>query len=236
MINRKSFILIIILIIPIKVSASEWIQWHNTNIQYLRGNSFELGNSNRTTVTLEHAHSWRYGDNFIFSDISPGNNDYTELHPRLSLGKVLNKELSFGPIKDVLIASTFEFAHNHTRYLYGIGIDWKIPGFKYFKTNYYVRNNELLEGTTLQSTIIWGLPFKIGKHHFLFSGFADITGAEGSRSAYQHFQPAILWDIGAYIAYPKKFYIGMEYIYWHNKFGVKGVTESNPQFELRWVF
>ena len=33
-----------------------------------------------------------------------------------------------------------------------------------------------------------------------------------------------------------KFFLGVEYQYWHNKFGIDGVTESVPQLQAKWVF
>ena len=44
------------------------LDWHKTNIQLLRGSDFKVGQRSRSTVTLEHANGWRYGDTFGFFD------------------------------------------------------------------------------------------------------------------------------------------------------------------------
>ena len=33
-----------------------------------------------------------------------------------------------------------------------------------------------------------------------------------------------------------QFYAGVEWQYWHNKFGIDGVTESVAQAQLKWLF
>jgi nucleoside-specific outer membrane channel protein Tsx len=45
------------------------LDWAHTDVQLLYGEGFILGESQRATVTLEHAHGWEYGDNFFFIDL-----------------------------------------------------------------------------------------------------------------------------------------------------------------------
>jgi nucleoside-specific outer membrane channel protein Tsx len=54
-----------------------------------------------------------------------------------------------GPIKDVLLAMTYEFGENDTEsYLIGPGFDLAIPGFDYFQLNFYQRHTEGSRVTT----------------------------------------------------------------------------------------
>ncbi len=67
----------------------------------------------QSTVTSEYAAKFKYSDVFLPSLTKQwdGNDDdstYFELAPRLSLGETTGQNLSFGPVKDVLIATTWE--------------------------------------------------------------------------------------------------------------------------------
>jgi nucleoside-specific outer membrane channel protein Tsx len=51
---------------------------------------------------------------------------YFELSPRLSLGEISGQKLAFGPIKDVLISTTWESNNDDfssfDNFLYGVGL------------------------------------------------------------------------------------------------------------------
>ena len=124
--------------------AGDLLQWQNNSLTYLWGKSFTVNPQIQQTVTFEHADAWKYGDNFFFLDrifyngkedgnVGP-NTYYGEFSPRLSFGKILDKDLSFGPIKDVLLAFTYEFGEgDNESYLFGPGFDLNVPGFDYFQ-------------------------------------------------------------------------------------------------------
>lgn len=227
-------------IFPIAAQAGESniIQWHSTDVQLLQGFNYELGERERTIVTVQHAHGWSLGDNYLFYDNTLGKgSEYFEWHPRLSVGKITGQAISFGPIKDVLLAGTLEVPETGSaRFLGGIGFDWDIPSFNFVKTNFYIRDNPDLAGTTWGTTFAWKNKFKVGQQPFLFDGFMDMAGAEGTREAYQLIVPALLADVGTHFGYADRLYFGTEYQYWHNKFGIDGVDESVAQLELRWIF
>ena len=133
--------------------AGDLLQWQNNSLTYLWGKSFTVNPQIQQTVTFEHADAWKYGDNFFFLDrifyngkedgnVGP-NTYYGEFSPRLSFGKILDKDLSFGPIKDVLLAFTYEFGEgDNESYLLGPAFDLNIPGFDYFQLNFYQRQTE----------------------------------------------------------------------------------------------
>ncbi|MFH4175941.1 ion channel protein Tsx, partial [Acinetobacter baumannii] len=76
------------------------------------GENYEVVDDKETTITLEYAAKVKYADVFFFMDRMRGEDDYKstyfELSPRLSLGEVSGKKLTYGPIKDVLISTTWE--------------------------------------------------------------------------------------------------------------------------------
>src|SRR3546814_215484 len=96
--------------------------WQNNSLTYLYGKNFAVDSAGgkegdiQQTITFEHAIGWTWGDMFLFVDNkwyngisgSDGHTYYGEFSPRLSLGKISGADLSFGPIKDVLISATYE--------------------------------------------------------------------------------------------------------------------------------
>lgn len=217
--------------------------WNETNIQVLWGGQFKdpFANTQRTqsTMTVEHANAWKYGDTFLFFDVTDSEKDdtaiYGELSPRLSLGKISGRDLSAPLVKDVLVAGTVEMGQGFRHYLYGMGLSLNLPGFNFADLNVYVRNDPKESGSTYQVTPCWQLPFTVGKADMIFEGFTDIAGGEGDLSFNIDAQPRLLLDLGKFWDAPKSVYVGTEFIYWHNKFGVKGVNEYAPQAMVKFV-
>lgn len=220
-------------------SADNFIEWHSTNLQLLRGWDYKITPEQSTIITFEHANGWKYGDFYTFTDVFfPDGGDttyYTEIVPRFSMSKISGYDISNGFVKDVLITTMIEKPeHQAPRYLYGLGVDLKLPGFKYFKTNWLVRDNLRLSGVTHQLTLAWNYPFKIGGTQWLAEGFADFAGSEGSTVAHQLIVPRFLLDVGDLIGEGEgDVFAGVEWSYWHNKFGRDGETESAPQLQFK---
>jgi len=218
-----------------------------TNIQYLHGNKYELGDESRSIVTLEHVDAWKYGDNFFFVDItnpdrqgsSTGTEFYGEISPRLSLSALTGKKMSAGIIKDTLITTTIEMGdagsgfHN---YLYGLAIDLAIPNVPVAQVNYYIRN-EIASGNDLgnQITLVWLAPFNLGPAAMTFEGFFDYAWGNDPKEDNIVSGPRLLLDIGKFFDAPGQLQGGIEYQIWRNKFGVKDVNENVPQFMLKWI-
>ncbi|WP_020674880.1 DUF5020 family protein [Geopsychrobacter electrodiphilus] len=219
-------------------------QWQTSNVELLLGSGYKLGDDTRTTLTFEHANGWKYGDNFFFLDVvnpmrdgvHSTNDLYAEFSPRLSLSKISGKKIAFGFVKDVLLASTLEMGEYSHNYLYGVGFSLDLPKFAYADINIYVRNNPNQDGQTYQITPVWALPFTVGSAKMLFEGFADIAGSEGNTKFNIDCQPRLLLDVGNFWQAPDSLWVGVEYMYWHNKFGVDGANESLPQAMVKWVF
>jgi len=222
---------------PAPACADDLLQWHSENVQLLHGSNYELGDVDRTIVTLEHANSWAYGDTFAFVDLTfvDDNSLYGELSPRLSLSRISGQDLSWGPIKDVLIAGTYEFGdEGYEAYLIGGAVDLNVPGFTFLGLHAYHRDDPNLPGSTWQATITWHRPFEIGGQRFVIEGFADLAGEEGPSAENQLIVPQLLWQV-PWNGEPSPLYIGIEHQYWNNKFGIEGVEESVTQLELKWV-
>jgi hypothetical protein len=93
------------------------------------------------------------------------------------------------------------------------------------------------QSTGFQATPSWLLPFKIGSTDWQFGGFGDYITAHGNCATQYLSQTQLTMDIGKATGNaPGKFYLGMEYLYWNNKFGIDGVNESSPQFLMMYKF
>lgn len=217
-------------------------EWSKASAWLLHGERYELGAAQRNILRIEYADGWAYGDNYFFVDlISPvgGDSDtmhYAELSPRFSLGKLTGRDLSWGPVRDVLLAPSINTGDGFRAYLYGLGVDLQVPGFAYFQVNAYVRDDKNLPGTTWQLTPVWLYPFTVGGLNFNLQGFIDYAGAEGPAARNLLVVPRLWLDVGALWGSPGRFEAGVEYLYWKNKYGIEGVTESVLQPALRWTF
>ena len=81
--------------------------------------------------------SWALGDSFVFVDIledggADGFNDknfYGEWYPTLSLGKLSNRVIGGGPVRDVAFIGgiNIDAAANVLKYLPGARLSWDVP-------------------------------------------------------------------------------------------------------------
>lgn len=117
-----------------------------------------------------------------------------------------------------------------------MAVDFNIKGVKFFKTHLFYRDNPDLAGHTQQLTLSWNIPFKFNNIDFLIEGFTDIAGSEGQTVANLVVAPRILMDISSYLNINHKtLWFGIEWQYWHNKFGIDGVNESVPQLQIKYI-
>jgi hypothetical protein len=72
----------------------------------------------------------------------------------------------------------------------------------------------------------WGIPFSIGPVALSFEGFANYIAAKGKNeygvatAPETNIDAQIMYDVAPITGLPKNtFKIGLEYQYWHNKFG-----------------
>ena len=163
--------------------------WQDFSVTGLYGENYEVVDDQQTTLTVEYAAKVKYADVFFFMDRLRGGDDvkstYFELSPRLSLSEVTGQKLAFGPVKDVLISTTWEGSDNADNFLYGVGFDLDIPYFQYASLNLYRANNEKVFGNKddYQMTLTYGVPFKLGAEDFLVDGFLDWSTAEKDAQA-----------------------------------------------------
>lgn len=236
----------------ISEKAHAWYNpyWTSSNVHVIHGKVYEDAKDDTQQIfSFEHASGYKWGDLFMFFDHinrdKADNDFYMEIHPRLSLSYLTGTDLSFGPVKDVLIAT--EYNRNDDSgpyekceaYLYGIGFSLDAKGFDYMNLNVYARddqNDMLADGVTTQVSFDWRYPFSIGKTDWYCSGFFDWAGKEGDKIENFLIETRVMTDIGKFFGKEKAFYTGIEYKNWNNKYGVdewdEEVVSVNVMFEF----
>ena len=179
--------------------------WQSNRAFLLHGNGYEVDADEQSTLTLEHASAWLLGDLFIFVDLTKyhgsdqGDGIYGELSPRLSLTKMTGNYFQTGLLKDILIASSYEFGKGDVKsFLLGAGFDLNVPGFDFFSVNIYQRFPEgNRDGKTIQLTPVWAISRLVWGSIFTFEGFIDWNvNSHGYYHSNIHFNPRLKYDLG----------------------------------------
>lgn len=245
-----------LLVAPGAACHADFMQWSNSEIQYLHGGDYqEPGNPNdigQSIITVTHAHGWAYGRNFFFMDTlftedgqTGQTNLYGEFYSTFSLSKISGLDLSFGIFKDfgltagINLGENMDSRHSGFRaWLYGITVDFDLPGFAYFNVDFLrQRVTEPADiNTSWQITPVWKFPFQIFGTKWSLEGFADFIASNGYAARQALAQPQLRLDVGDLMGNSDHLYIGIEYQYWHNKYGIKGLHESLPQALVVWKF
>jgi len=111
-----------------------------------------------------------------------------------------------------------------------------ISAFDYFQVNAYFRNNG--EGdNSEQLTLVWGVP--VGPLYF--DGFMDYATAvdntaNGDTKAQMNITSQLKYNLGPLLDLDTKLFVGVEYAYWVNKFGIDGVDENNVNLLVKYHF
>ena len=208
--------------------------WSDFSVSYLSGKHYKVGDSDRNIVTFEYANSATWGDTFLFFDRIKTSNDnlstYGEFSPRI---KIIDFNNSF--ISNLYFTPSVEMG-TVTNYLIGVGTNLNIQGFNYCKISFYLRDNEIGDNS-FQTTLSWGVP--IGS--FLYDGFIDYaTGVDntpfGDTKTQMNMTSQLKYNIGPLINMDSKLYLGVEYVYWLNKFGIDTVNEHNANLLIKYHF
>lgn len=246
-------------------ASSAAAQWSSTEIHLTQGKlqtpEFVPNGADASTriLTLQHASGWQYGDNFFFVDYLNDDNDddfnngdfYAELYLNFSLSKITGHSVGAGPVQDVGLLAGFNMAGDAKvrKYLPGLRLSWKLPGFAFFNTDFmaYLDDSKGVsqggapkESDAEMLDINWAYPFTVGNQSFSVEGHAEyLTERKNEFGQMQpHWilaQPQIRWDAGNALFDAKdQLFLGIEYQYWQNKLGDSNTDESAVQFLVVW--
>jgi nucleoside-specific outer membrane channel protein Tsx len=210
------------------------------SVSYLNGNNYEVGDNKRQVATFEHFAVTSWGDSFLFVDRLVSDNGDTEIYGEFS-PRFKITEFENNPVKAMYVATTIEygnfssadgsFGSSLTNYLYGVGAEFDVPYFDYVNVNLYYRNNENDENN-YQTTVTWGMP--IGPLYY--DGFMDYATSTDQSEAQMNLTSQLKYDVAPHLGLDTKFYVGVEYVYWLDKFGIKGVDENNVNLLVKYHF
>ncbi len=215
--------------------------WSDNSISLLYGEDYTMTPNNGeknavTNMTLEHVSGHSWGSLFFFVDrlIGEGEGQYSETYGELSPTFTLKKFEDGSFIKAINAAFTYEFGSSSTgfggfsqdNYLYGVGADLAIPGMDYFSTTYYYsqRNNTFENGDNdHQLTFVYGW----SSGNLNIDGFLDWSTGTDKHDSELNFTPQITYNVGPALGVSNKVKVGVEYSYWDNKFGIKGMEDKD---------
>ena len=108
-------------------------------------NPFSTATQQTFVFTVQQAAGWKLGASFFFIDYRDdderdGFNDrdfYGEWYPTLSFGKLTNRELRVGPIRDFALIAGVNVGSDAkvVKYLPGLRASWDLPGFLFLNTD-----------------------------------------------------------------------------------------------------
>lgn len=223
MTNLAKGLLLMFLCFPLEGQAEQL--WNDISQSFLYGNDYAVGDKRRAVLTFEYAGGHDWGDHFFFLDRIDGSNSgpdvYTELLLRLSGSKLTGSQMSFGIVKDLLLATRLEYASatDEKNALIGIGADLAIPGFTFLKVNVFHRENDSVSDNAMLN-FAWAYPFALEKEQFVYDGFVDwVSGVAGEYATSLNFTSQLKWLVTQSDQY--QVYVGVEFSYWRNKFGIR---------------
>lgn len=238
---------------PTQTESSSLIQWQDFSLSYLYGDGFKVDPEEQHTLTLEYVAGLSFGDVFAFLDLTyyadsdESDGLYGEITPRFSYNKIFNDDFAVGPVTDVLLATSLEYGAGPVEtFLAGPAIDLKIPGFDFFQLNLFYRSginsDNISDGWQL--TPAWSVTVPVGCSEIVFDGFVDWVFAteDSNYETNVHFNPQLKYNLGkALLANESKLYVGVEYSYWSNKYGIKDSSafrtdDSVVSFLLKYHF
>jgi len=236
--------------------------WSDTSIGYRYGSEFaEPFNNNdihKNILNFTHASGYKYGSNFLNIDLlmsddkdpsSVGANSgaqeaYVVYRHTLDLGKVLDKDFTFGPVRGLGVVAGFDWntktdaGYNSKKRMFVVGpsLMMDVPGFLNVSLLALWESNAPYNGYTSTATprysydvhpmlnLVWGIP--LGSLPLSFEGYANFIAAKGKNefgvdtAAETNIDMQIMYDASAVVgAKPKTFRVGFEYQWWKNKFG-----------------
>lgn len=163
----------------------------------------------------------------------------------LDLGKIRGTPIDLGPINGAGLVLGYDWNTKNDSYgskkrmiVAGPSVQWKVPG--YLNTAIVILHESNAPGNMKRNTyklhpaVIanWGIP--LSTLPFSWNGFVMWTASKGKNEYHKdtgaefNLDTQLMWDVGySLFDVDKTFKLGVQYQYWHNKFGNTRAT-TNP--------
>jgi nucleoside-specific outer membrane channel protein Tsx len=251
--------------------AAQAATWSDSFLGYRYGTGFREPSNTKEVrkhvLQFGHASGYAYGQNFLNLDLLQSDkNDpssgadtgatefYLTYRHQLHLGKLLDKDLSFGPVKEVALTAGFDLNTKNTAFaprkrlvVAGPTLKFNVPaGFldlslltgKEWNHCGLAFCSDHEHGFDAQWILsaAWGVPFQAGPVPLKFQGFINYNSEKGKdysgvkTEAETLLRTSLMVDVGQMAAGRKNtLLLGVGYEMWLNKFGnhatAAGVTK-----------
>lgn len=254
------------------VSLAHAATWSDAFLGYRYGTQFHEPSNTKDVrkhvLQYSQASGYSVGQNFVNLDIlqsdkndpsSGGDTGATEFYltyrHQLHLGKLLERDLSFGPVKEVAFTAGFDLNTKNTTFaprkrllVAGPTLKFNVPNNGFFDLSLLAgkewnhcglgscTDHEHGFDNQLILSAAWGLPFQAGPVPLKFQGFINYNTDKGKdyagvkTEAETLMRTSLMVDVGQMAAGRKNtLLVGVGYEMWLNKFGnhatAAGVTK-----------
>lgn len=189
---------------------------------------------------------------------------YAEWYSNFSLSAMTGADVSFWGVKDVGLVAGVNYAPevDSTWVLPGVTFALDLPGFAFATLNVsaFIHANGadssyagnfgapfkiIDEDTSFMVDLAFAYPFKLGSTSWSIEGHLEYIDGRTQVNNFGTteleswilFQPQVRLDVGELIGTPSnRLFAGIEYQYFKNKLGTKGVDDNTVQFLAVWRF
>jgi nucleoside-specific outer membrane channel protein Tsx len=210
----------------------------------------------KNIFTFENTAGGRVWSSYLFVDVlrswseadANAKEVYGEWYPTLSLRALTGRERSKGVLADVGLTVGLNTGVRSTGpspfvVLPGVTFSLNVPGFTFLSVNTvaYIDRGRFqgqptdCTATAFQVTPSWSLPIRAGRSTVKVNGFVDFTTKHANCDAQILATPRVMLDLSAYWQKPGALYVGVDWVYWHNKYGISGLKDNLVLPVLVWV-
>jgi nucleoside-specific outer membrane channel protein Tsx len=232
----------------------------SSNLQVLYGWNFRqpdiVEDVPKNVFTFENTSAGRWWSSYLFVDVlrswseadANAKEVYGEWYPSLSLRKLVGADRSKGFLRDVGLTAGLNTGVRSTGpspfvVLPGVTFDLGVKGFAFLSVGAFVYIDRgrfqgqptECQATTWQITPSWSLPLPVGSATLKTDGFVDFIGSHANCMAQVLSQSKLMLDLSGLWKQPGRLYVGVEWAYWRNKYGISGLKDNVLLPVVVWV-
>lgn len=210
----------------------------------------------KNDFTFENAAAGRWWSSYLFVDVLRSWSEadenakevYGEWYPSMSLLRVRGKKPLTGLVRDVMVTVGLNTGTRSTgpspfAILPGTTVELNVPGFSLVSvgTFLYIDRGQFqgqptgCRDMTYLVSPAWLAFMPIGATRLRFDGFMDVTGKHDDCEFQLLTQPQLKIDLSPLWGKQDQVYVGVRFLYWHNKYGISGLRDKQVLPVFTWV-